>query len=56
MKLRLESGESDFAGEKWPRMANYGCWVHDVLLYNKGLGLVPTVAVGVLAMEAEAEG
>lgn len=55
MKLRLEEGESDFAGEKWPRMANYGHWVHDVLLYNKGLGLIPTVAIGVQAMEADAQ-
>ena len=55
MKLRLKDGESDFAGEKWPRMANYGRWVHEVLLYNKGLGLVPTVAIGVQAMEADAQ-
>ena len=32
---------------KWPRQAGYGRWVHDVLLINKGIGLVPTSAVGV---------
>jgi len=33
--------------EKWPRQATYGRWIHDVLLINKGIGLVPTTAVGV---------
>ena len=55
MKLRLQEGESDFAGENWPRMATYGRWVHDVLMYNKGMALLPTVAIGVQAMEAEAQ-
>jgi hypothetical protein len=41
MKFRAEDDE------KWPRPASYGRWVHDVLLINKGLGLVPTTAVGI---------
>ena len=47
MKLRLVSGDFKYAKEKWPRPTNYGRWVHDVLLMNKGLGLVPTIAIGV---------
>jgi hypothetical protein len=50
MKLRLESGGFKGAKEKWPRATNYGRWVHDVLLMNKGVGLVPTVAIGVKDM------
>ena len=42
-RLKYREASSD----KWPRQATYGRWVHDVLLINKGIGLVPTTAVGV---------
>jgi len=44
LKYREESSE------KWPRAATYGRWIHDVLLINKGIGLVPTTAVGVVTL------
>ena len=50
MKLRLISGGFKGAKEKWPRATNYGRWTHDVLLMNKGIGLVPTIAIGVKDM------
>jgi len=41
MKFRAEEDS------KWPRQAAYARWIHDVLLINKGIGLVPTTAVGI---------
>ena len=45
-RLKYREGSS----EKWPRAATYGRWIHDVLLSNKGIGLVPTTAVAVISL------
>ena len=51
LKLRKESGTYEGISDKWPRAVVYAEWVHDVLLVRKGLGLVPTMPIGVAAME-----
>ena len=35
---------------KWSFQSNYGRWVHDVLIINKGLGLVQTTTFGVQSL------
>jgi hypothetical protein len=50
-KLRVESGDSDVAGDKWPRVSGYAYWVHQVLLVHKGLGLRASDPLPVAALE-----
>jgi hypothetical protein len=55
LKLRKESGTYEGIGDKWPKPSSYALWVHDVLLVHKGLGLVPTTAIGMAAMESSGQ-
>jgi len=46
-RLKFRQGLS----KKWPFQSNYGRWVHDVLIINKGLGLVQTTAFGIQSLK-----
>ena len=53
VKIRLEPDlDSESNKEsKWPRMAGYAHWIHDVLIVSNGLGLMQTIPYGINTME-----
>lgn len=54
-KARTESGKVDGIKEKYPWKSSYACWVHDVLLFHKGIALIRTIPLGVTEMSAPPE-
>jgi hypothetical protein len=53
IKLRVDSGSVHGFDEKWKPMTFYALWVHDVLVVQKGLGLMRAYPLPVAAAEGE---
>jgi hypothetical protein len=51
VKVRLEADPGFEKEAKWPRMAGYAQWIHDVLIVRTGLGLMLATPYGINAME-----
>jgi len=55
IKVRSEPDPDSEKEPKWPRMAGYAQWIHDVLIVRNGLGLMMTTPYGIKAVEGSAQ-